>query len=984
MTITNHYRRPGTELESIGVKEIIVNPDSKVVTHPPQESTERDIKSFFSSSSQSESTVKHLLLQTTSIPQTSTTSFIGDVNISAYVRKQKIDFAVHNMRPNRKVYGYFDGKNVTNLIQKPNIVELDNSKAYIGINPVNIKRLDTSNSANPIISSQVDLSRSRIYFGNTNAVFADVYFAERTSTGNTRLYISEIVSDNVSYTIQPGDAVRSQVAGSSIRSNVVSYIHNSGIIRFSYGTLTVNATSNVYFTSFSSDFGAANTLISKKAVKLARDASSEDDWYIGNTITVVNGFVPGETCNIVSYNGATRTAIVEPAIKSVIGEGDFIYTIGDYRDPAANNVKRNSLYTTSKGFFGGSLYIPSPKVTSDLRFRVGEKLLKISDDPDNRSENATTIAEYIYNTFGLTLSKGQLVINYYSNAVSTTAGSSGSLGVQGTPLPITPPAFGEQIILTSEGEVDVTPPIKSIKINPIAQTFTISDSEYPQGIFVPYVDLFFAQKGTLGVELQIRPVINGYPDAKNIVPNAISFLEAEDVVVSDNPSVTDPNTYTRFTFNSPIYLFPGEEYALVLSTNDYDYSIYGAELGERIIGTERLVSQQPYSGALFKSQNSSTYEPIMSEDLMFVIHKCQFISSGHIRFNEYKEEAKEKALFDNYYDSNTRFDSFEIHSNLVELPRTNVSFGYKATTLDSMAMDAEYNVIRPDRRILVDNRKIAISKNIPTNSFDLRLDLTTTSRDISPIIFKNAQKLYTAATLINNMGLRDASVRVINPGTKYTTQNTSVTIVGNSEVTANARIINLYDSSPRLFNEPIDTGRIGGIFIDQDGSGYFDNVGIQITSTDGSGAELTIESETNASGGPAIARYISKTVTLSPEFEAGDLRVFLTAIRPTEGEIAVYYKVKNPYDEEDIDNKNWIRMERKTGKKEFSDGFTPIEFEYRPSMTSNNIVYSTTTATFDSFNQFKLKIVLASSSTSLAKIPYVYDMRAVALPADTF
>ena len=76
-------------------------------------------------------------------------------------------------------------------------------------------------------------------------------------------------------------------------------------------------------------------------------------------------------------------------------------------------------------------------------------------------------------------------------------------------------------------------------------------------------------------------------------------------------------------------------------------------------------------------------------------------------------------------------------------------------------------------------------------------------------------------------------------------------------------------------------------------------------------------------------------------------------------------------------------MTQKVGEVNYSSHLNPIELEFRPSMNSNNIVYSTNTATFDTFNQFKIKIVMSSSDTVLTKIPYVYDMRAIALPADT-
>ena len=68
------------------------------------------------------------------------------------------------------------------------------------------------------------------------------------------------------------------------------------------------------------------------------------------------------------------------------------------------------------------------------------------------------------------------------------------------------------------------------------------------------------------------------------------------------------------------------------------------------------------------------------------------------------------------------------------------------------------------------------------------------------------------------------------------------------------------------------------------------------------------------------------------------------------------------------------------GEITFTPGSGALEFEYRPSFSSNTIVYSTTNATFNTFNEFKIKIVLASSGTTLDKIPYVFDMRAIALP----
>lgn len=969
-----------TGLSSITSNEVIVDPNKNIVSHPTEEITNKLNVTMVEQGSTAD--MMHFVSQTTSIPQSTSISYVGDVNTEAYVRKQKIDFVGYNMRPHRRMYPFFDDKNVTNLIQKPNVIELDNNARYIGITPVSLSKLTGIDSLNPTISQQVDVSREIIFLGNSSDVYAYVYFTEHTPTGNTRLYISEIIADNTIPTVTTGTPVRAITNRSgiqhwpSIRSNVVSYQHNSGIIRFLTETPRLSESSNVWYSDAANTYGTSNTAFYKKIVTLSRDASSIDDYYTGNTLTIVNSYAPGETANIISYNGASKMATVDNPFRGLKGMDEkFIYTIGDPREGTSTN---NSIYTTPKGFMGGSLYIPSPWKSGDFTWKVGEKLLKITDNPLNQSKDATSIAEYVYNTFGLNISKGQLTINYYTDATQGT-GTDATTSQQPIPTPIAPPTnVGDPIVLP-EVDIGATTPTKSIKSTFMAQSFMISESEYPKGFYIPYVDLFFKNKGTLGIELQIRPVVNGYPDSKNILPNAVAYLEAEDVNVSDAPDSSDANTYTRFAFKSPVYVLPGQEYAMCISTNDYDYDIYIAELGENTIGSNRKVSQQPYSGSLFRSQNSSTYDAIQSEDLMFVIHKCQFVSDGYIEFNEEKRRDVQNGLFNYYYDGNTAFDAFEVHSNVIKLPGTDVNYNYKATTQSTNAIDPDYNVIKPDTRVLVLNRKTVYAPVVTDKSFMMRVDLSTTNRDVSPILLKEQQQLYTTATIINNMGISPRLISVANSGVGYTYSNTSATFSSSNNVGSGA------NGTIAVQFEDYTTGRVAGIFLDQEGSGYYDDIQVNLTSSDGSSAVVNVSSEVDSGGGPAIARYISKTITLAPEFEAGDLRVYLTAVRPQEANIEVYYKVKNPYDEDNIANKKWVRMERVVGTTEYSpDLTTPLEYEYRPSLSSNAIVYSTSTATFGSFNQFKIKIVLASSGTSLTQIPYVYDMRAVALPPDSF
>ena len=89
---------------------------------------------------------------------------------------------------------------------------------------------------------------------------------------------------------------------------------------------------------------------------------------------------------------------------------------------------------------------------------------------------------------------------------------------------------------------------------------------------------------------------------------------------------------TRFTFPSPVYLAGKNEYALVLLSASNNYRVYISRMGEEDLSTANLpeseriiVSQQPYMGSLFKSQNGSTWDPSQLEDLKFTLNKCAFV-----------------------------------------------------------------------------------------------------------------------------------------------------------------------------------------------------------------------------------------------------------------------------------------------------------------------------------------------------------------------
>ena len=144
-----------------------------------------------------------------------------------------------------------------------------------------------------------------------------------------------------------------------------------------------------------------------------------------------------------------------------------------------------------------------------------------------------------------------------------------------------------------------------------------------------------------------------------------------------------------------------------------------------------------------------------------------------------------------------------------------------------------------------------------------------------------------------------------------------------------------------------------------------------------------ITDETNAQNGNALARYITKTIELSEDQEAEDIRVILNGYRPPSSNIHVYYKILNANDDNTLDNVEWVQMEQNFNTNTYSseqDETNFIELEYSVSsdnLTTAGITYTSNGTTFTGYNKIKLKVVLVSSNPS--NPPKIKDFRAICL-----
>ena len=111
---------------------------------------------------------------------------------------------------------------------------------------------------------------------------------------------------------------------------------------------------------------------------------------------------------------------------------------------------------------------------------------------------------------------------------------------------------------------------------------------------------------------------NGYPTTTTL-PFADVTINPEDVQLSDTGQVA-----TKFTFASPVYIPQSVEHCFCLFSDSNEYKVWISRMGELDITGDRTISEQPYAGVLFKSQNASTWTADQYEDLKFNIYKAKF------------------------------------------------------------------------------------------------------------------------------------------------------------------------------------------------------------------------------------------------------------------------------------------------------------------------------------------------------------------------
>jgi len=273
------------------------------------------------------------------------------------------------------------------------------------------------------------------------------------------------------------------------------------------------------------------------------------------------------------------------------------------------------LISDLSAFCAGTYFIPNPNGVNFPRFETGSSVFTLVSDKDNNHNEAVTIAEESYTAAG-SLETVQETIISVRNARVEQKQEFQQRNVNRT--------LGSEIVSTTV----TAGPLEERDIgwfDPLAQSFLVEEET---GVFLTKCDVFFRTKDDMDIPVvfQLRTMQGGFPTQK-ILPFSEIVLSPNQVNVSGDGSVA-----TTIEFKSPVYLENGGEYAICLASNSTKYSVYISRIGEEDLLTNTFISNQPYLGSLFKSQNASTWEPSQWEDLKFTLYRADFIESGSVEF----------------------------------------------------------------------------------------------------------------------------------------------------------------------------------------------------------------------------------------------------------------------------------------------------------------------------------------------------------------
>ena len=509
---------------------------------------------------------------------------------------------------------------------------------------------------------------------------------------------------------------------------------------------------------------------------------------------------------------------------------------------------------------------------------------------------------------------------------------------------------------------------------PLAQSFFVDE---PRGIYCTRIDLFFREVDTSSpIQVQLRPMVNGFPSASAIIPGATKTLTG----LTSSDTSTDATVATAFSFDEPVFLKGLTDFAVVIIADSKDFEVYVAEINKFVVGsTEKRVNKQPITGSLYYSQNGVTFTPSQNRDLTFKVHRAAFKhASGNAKFtnaklprrllnnNPIKTVSGQQTVTVNHAHHGLQVgDTFRlsgvdstgvggIFASTLNKGHTVVArdfTGYTFTVDSAADSDAigGGNLVQSDKNILFN----LIYPNITTiEPRDTRIDAkikTTTAKSYAGNETE-FQKLSNFGSIkLNSNNVRKQLYLVAHDSEENKSLGAGVKSfemdIGMKAFDSSvAPMIDMQRASITLVSNAIDKQAA--------------------TTTDNHNVPLNFVDETNPNDGSSPSKHITRVVNLASE--AVGIKIIVAANRPRNTDFQLYFRTSDA--DENIREKPYTLASQETVIPADQNINTFRDYTYLIGGQGGDL---------KPFTKFQVKIVFRS--TNQAKVPRLKDLRMIAL-----
>jgi hypothetical protein len=563
-----------------------------------------------------------------------------------------------------------------------------------------------------------------------------------------------------------------------------------------------------------------------------------------------------------------------------------------------------------------------------------------------------------------------------------------------------------------------------------------------EGLFTTGFDIFVGRKSqTRGLWFELREIDTGGTVTETQIPGSEVHLTNAEVLESTN-GIANP---TEVRFPAPVFLFNNQQYAFVIHSDspndadvDPDTQIWISRLGETDRNTGEKINDRQKTGTFFQTSNNKQWDIIPDIDLRIDIYRAVF-TTGTASFI-IGNKPVEKLFLSNLNASITgRIGDFFTSGDTLTLAGANGTISVGQTLRGNIStLNANGTVVTVvgGGQYALSNTKYRVGEKV---------DLYHTangvyagvSANVSAISNSTAQLAYVDETSANIYSEWITSTGGFIPNTViqsltsggYTYRGTVTDIMDfrYSAMSFEPKVLDfvrtnigyevkaaandsftlsdwagLYASDTYYFTEEkkvygkthelndLAGARSNQVRVTFDSNSEYVspvlNLGATHTIYIDNLINANTSGETAASGGQALNKYISQTITLADGQDAEDLKVFLTAYRPPNTDVLVYIKMLHQSDGDTLAQKSWVAMEKNgdgdSVYSSISNRFNYREFTYNipdaiKTGPDGQVQYTANGITYTGYKYFAIKIVL--TATNSAVVPRGADLRAIAL-----